>query len=159
MTSNGSTMSDITIEQVKSQPTLVVRFNYGERDVGEVMGQALTAVQEFLKRAQILPVGPPFTRYLVWTDEQKRAETGFPVEWAVEGNQLVAASELPAGRVARMVYTGPYAGLMDAKNEVFDSIRARGLTPAGGPIEIYVTDPHEVQDESEFQTEIIWPIE
>ena len=159
MTSNGSSFSDVKIEHVKSQPTLVVRFNYGERDVGEVMSEALMTVQGYLKKAQVRPVGPPFTRYLVWTDEQKRAETGFPVEWAVEGGQLVAASELPASRVARLLYTGPYSGLMEAKNQALDYIRARGLTPSGGPIEVYVTDPHEVQDESKFQTEILWPIE
>ena len=159
MTSNGSTMTDIKLEHVKSQPTVVVRFNYAEDTVGELMSAAIIAVQEYLKRAQMLPVGPPFTRYLVWTEDQKRAESGFPVEWAVEGGDLVESSELPAGRVARMVYTGPYTGLLEAKNKVFDAIRARGLTPDGGPIEVYVTDPNEVIDESDFQTEIIWPIE
>ena len=159
MTSNGSTTSDITLQQVTAQPTLVVRLNIGSRDMGEVISHALNAVQEYLMRAQIRPVGPPFTRYLVMSDELKRAETGFPVEWAVEGSQLVVASQLPAGRVARMVYTGPYGGLMAAHNSIVDWIRGRGLTPAGGPIEIYLNDPETVDDASEYRTEIIWPIE
>ena len=78
MNSDGSTTSDITLQHVSAQPTLVVRFNFGGRDVGELMGHALDAVQEYLTRAQMSPVGPPFTRYLAMTDEVKRAETGFP---------------------------------------------------------------------------------
>ena len=159
MTSNGSTTSDITLQHVTAQPTLVVRINLGPRDMGEVISHALNAVQEYLMRAQVRPVGPPFTRYLVMTDELKRAETGFPVEWAVEGSELVVASQLPAGRVARMVYTGPYGGLMAAHNRVLDWIRGRGLTPAGGPIEIYLNDPETVEDASDYRSEIIWPIE
>ena len=159
MNSNGSTMTEITLQHVTAQPTLVVRFNFGGRDVGELMGHALDAVQEFLTRAQMSPVGPPFTRYLAMTDEVKRAETGFPVEWAIEGGDLVVASQLPSGRVARMIHTGPYENLMDAHNAMVDWIRDRGLKPAGGPIEIYLNNPFEVEDPSEYQTEIIWPIE
>ena len=48
---------------------------------------------------------------------------------------------------------------MDAHNSMVDWIRDRGLTPAGGPIEIYLNDPFDVEDPSEYQTEIIWPIE
>jgi len=79
-------------------------------------------------------------------------------EW-VSDCDLVVASQLPAGRVARMVHTGPYDNLMDAHNTMVDWIRDRGLTPAGGPIEIYLNDPFDVTDASEYQTEIIWPIE
>ena len=159
MTTNGSTQTDVTFVEVTAQPTLVVQFNFEQREIGELMGAALETVHDYLKTAQIQAAGPPFTRYLVWTDDQKRAESGFPVEWAVEGGDLVVASALPSGRVARLVHTGPYSGLMEAKNQVLDAIRNRGLTPDGGPIEIYVTNPYEETDDTKYQTEIIWPIE
>ena len=33
-----------------------------------------------------------------------------------------------------------------------------GLTAAGAPREIYVTDPEEVSDPNEYETRIVWPI-
>ena len=94
--------------------------------MGELTGHALDAVQEFLTRAQVPPCGPPFTRYLAMTDEVKRAETGFPVEWAIEGGDLVVASQLPPVGWPAWSTRGPYENLMEAHNSMVDWIRDSG---------------------------------
>lgn len=59
-------------------------------------------------------------------------ETGFPVDKSVTPAGRVVPGTLPAARVARTVYTGPYDQLHHAWREFDERVRADGPT-SGGP--------------------------
>jgi AraC family transcriptional regulator len=54
---------------------------------------------------------------------------------------------------------GPYETLHETHAAVERWIEANGGKVAGAPWEVYLTDPGEVPDPAEWQTEIVWPVE
>ena len=67
-------------------------------------------------------------------------------------------AELPAGRVARTIYHGPYEGLGDAWGEFMSWIEAEGLSTGPTLWESYLTDPSSVPDPANYQTELTKPL-
>jgi AraC family transcriptional regulator len=88
----------------------------------------------------IAMMGPPITRYTSWGPAMVTIQAGLPVAPGAEGEG------------------GPYDGLADAHAAVERWIDDNGLEPAGGPWEVYLTDPGEVPSPAEWKTEIVWPL-
>ncbi len=63
----------------------------------------------------------------------------------------VRPSELPAGRAARLILTGPFDGIPGGWERLFACVAARGLKPAGVNWEIYGDYQ---QDQSRQATEL-----
>ena len=68
------------------------------------------------------------------------------------------ASELPAAKVVRTIYRGPYEGLPAAWGEFEKWIAANGYKSAENLWECYVEGPHSKSDSSEYETELNRPI-
>jgi effector-binding domain-containing protein len=89
-------------------------------------------------------------------------EIGIPVEDAIDmpssGPEEPAASELPGGRAANVIHTGPYDTLSQAYDELPVWIGKQGEAVGVGPWESYVDNPAEAEDMSQLKTSIYWPI-
>jgi effector-binding domain-containing protein len=70
----------------------------------------------------------------------------------------VEAGQVPATRIARTVYTGPYQGLGQAWGEFERWIKAEGHTSAPDLWEWYVTGPESSPDPSAWRTELNRPL-
>jgi effector-binding domain-containing protein len=60
--------------------------------------------------------------------------------------------------VVSTLHRGPYDTLHEAYAAIEEWMKGEDLTPAGPPWEVYITDPTAVQDPTEWETEVYWPV-
>lgn len=65
---------------------------------------------------------------------------------------------LPGGEYLCLTVKGSYRVLPDAWSSLFDYMTSYGLTADGDPMELYVIDNHDTNDESEFITQLQIPL-
>ena len=84
-------------------------------------------------------------------------EIGFPVSRVLPDKAEVQTSEIPAGKHATCLYTGPYEGLPPAYEALTAWIQAHGYEPTGVAYEHYLNDPATTLPEA-LQTQIAFPL-
>src|SRR5512147_2876236 len=89
------------------QPTLAVRTSTPVQDLPQALGQAYMAVTQYLDQLGEPPIGPPFVVYYNMNMENLDIEAGYPVAKKLPGQNQIQSSEIPAGKVATCVFTGP----------------------------------------------------
>jgi effector-binding domain-containing protein len=85
-------------------------------------------------------------------------EACVPVGSPAAASGRVRPGRLPAARVARTVYRGPYEGLAGAWGELCAWIEANGLTPREDLWECYLTGPESSPDPADWRTELNRPL-
>lgn len=126
-----------------AQPTLSVRMRLAVQDLGTTMARVYPAIARYLAELGEPITGPPFAAYYNMDMADLDTEIGMPVGRALPGRDDITPSEIPAGRVARCVYTGSYSGLRSAYDALGVFCAEQGVTPMGVAYEIYIDDPGE----------------
>jgi len=158
-------ISEPRLEDRIEQSTLGIRTEVPMRDLPTVIPQLTGEVSALLERRGIAPDGRPFIRYhvinMVTTLD---VELGFPVPASTSGEGRIKAGFLPAGRYATLIYTGDYAGLMDAnaallewgmkKSLVWDKRETDDGDAFGARYESYLKDPSNEPDPAKWETEV-----
>ena len=106
----------------------------------------------------IATAGPWFTHHLRMDPGIFDFEICVPVTAPVAATGRVSPGQLPAAKVARTVYRGPYEGLGAAWGEFNAWIAAKGFTPGPDLWEIYVAGPESSPDPSAWRTELNRPL-
>jgi effector-binding domain-containing protein len=122
------------------------------------MGPAIGEVMAAAHAQDIGPAGPVFSRHFRIDPEVFDFEVGVPVDEPVTPVGRVEAAELPACKVARAIYPGPYEGLAGAWGELGDWIKTNGLAPADGFWEVYLSGPDSSPDPGRWLTELNRPL-
>jgi effector-binding domain-containing protein len=151
-------LSPLTIVQTGARPAAVIRFTIPREKIREVMGPAIGEVIATAQAQGIGPAGPVFSHHFRMSPDIFDFEVGVLVSAPVTPTGRVVASELPAAKVVRTIYTGPYEGLGDAWGEFIDQLEAAGHKPAPNLWECYLTDPASTPDPADTQTELSRPI-
>ncbi len=146
------------IVQTEAAPAAVIRLTIPRDEIGQVMGPAMGEVMAAVATAGLTPTGPMFSHHFKMTPEIFDFEVGVPVSGAIPATGRVFASELPAAKVARTVYRGPYEGLGEAWGEFKDWIEAEGLSEAPNLWEQYVSGPESGSDPALWATELNQPL-
>lgn len=154
-----------TIDESRSVPTAVVRGkDLPMADLSAVYDSAFGALFPALAEQGIAPAGAALGVYTRFSDDWSRCdlEVGVPLHEPLPGTITVAVpggrdieivpSELPSGKVASTLYTGPYDGLGDAWKSFTDALAAAGHTVAMPCWEVYLTDPGADVDPAELRT-------
>ena len=153
---------DITTRTVESIPVLFQAHRVAHEQIGDILAQALPAVFGYVMENGLAPAGHPYVRYTGMTHAFCDIEAGIPlVEAPTEppGEEAgIQTGELPAGLVATTIHTGPYEGLADAYKALEQWAVESEHDAAGSPWEVYLTDPGEVPDPAEWQTEVFLPL-
>jgi len=122
-------------------------------------------VFSWLAARGLAPAGPPFLRFnVIDMARELEMENGVPVAAPVNGDDLVVAGVLPAGRYATVTHTGHPSELMGITGALLDWAAEQGLawdiSPSedgerwGARLEFYLTDPAEEPDMSKWQTQL-----
>lgn len=155
-----TTMLDTpTIVQTDAQPAAVIRLTIPREEMRNAMGSAMQELMATLAAQGIQPAGPLFSHHFRMDPAVFDFEVGAPVDAPVSPVGRVEAGELPAARVVRNVYTGPYEGLGDAWGEFGAWISAQGHRPAPDLWERYVAGPESGPDPATWRTELNRPLE
>lgn len=145
-------MTTPTLVDVSPQPTLAQRRTVSQADIGPAMGEMLPAVFHAIIGQGQHPAGPPYSRYHSMPPEVD-FEAGCPVVDPVEAGEGFVSGELPGGRAASIVHTGPYDGLGEAWQALYAWVAAEGHT-ATAAWEVYLTDPGQEPDPAKWQTRL-----
>jgi effector-binding domain-containing protein len=146
------------LTQSDAQQTAVIHLTIPRDQIQHAMGPAIGEVLAAVTAQGVGPAGPVFSRHFKMSPETFDFEVGTPVTAPVAPTGRVVSSELPAAKVARTLYHGPYEGLGDAWSEFMTWIEDQGLDPAEGLWERYVLGPESGPDPSRWATELNRPL-
>jgi effector-binding domain-containing protein len=118
------------IVQTDMQLTAVIRLTIPREEIRNVMGPAMAEVTVAVAAQDLLSTGPLFSQRFKMDPDIFDFEVGVPVSTSISPVGRVGPGQLPAAKVARTVYRGPYEGLRDAWREFVDWITGEGHTPA-----------------------------
>jgi effector-binding domain-containing protein len=137
-----------------AQLAAVIHLNIAREDIHSLMAPAITEVLAALSAQGIMPAGPLFSNHLSLDAARFDFEVGFPVTQPVTPVGRVKAGELPAARVARTVYQGPYEGLGAAWGEFMVWLGESGHAQGPELWESYLSGPATEPDPAQWRTEL-----
>lgn len=140
------------------QSTVFIHLTVPRSQIQQVMGPAIQEVMALLAAQGVRPAGPVFSHHLRMDAATFDFEVGVPVTAAVTPSGRVRTGELPAARVARAIYQGPYQGLGDGWGALMQWIAAHDHRPADDLWERYVAGPESNSDPLTWRTELVRPL-
>jgi effector-binding domain-containing protein len=152
---------EVTVRELPAQPVAATSTTTNLREISATISAGMAAVWAELGRRGLAPAGPPLVVY--HAEEVLDEETSAPIEICIpvaapfEGGGEVYGTELPGGPAAVTLHRGPYDEIGPAYHTVAGWVQDHGHELRGGPREVYLNDPREV-DPADLQTEIQWPI-
>ena len=148
------------IAQTAAQPTAIIHLTIPRAEIRNVMGPGIAEVRAAIAAQGIAAAGPWFTHHLKMNPDTFDFEVGVPVKAPVAAAGRVKPGQLPATKVARTVYHGPYEGLGSAWGELKAWIASNGHTSAPDLWEIYAAGPESNPDPATWRTGAatgLWP--
>lgn len=139
-------------------PSAAIHLTIPGRDMPKYMDPAIQDIIKALADQGMQPSGPMFSYHYRRPSDTFDFEIGFEVAKAIKPAGRVMNSKLPAVKVARAVYEGPYEGLALAWGELQTWVREKKLAETGRFWERYLTNPAEVTDPKKYRTELNWVI-
>lgn len=150
--------SKCEIKKQPAQPVMSIRTKTSVQNLPMILGKAFGDIATYIGMQGQQPQGPPFVAYYNMDMENLDIEIGFPVAKKLPSGDEVKASEIPAGKVATCVYTGPYGDGMKAAYEALSKhVEENGGVPTGIVYEIYFNSPMDTPPEK-LQTQIVFPL-
>jgi effector-binding domain-containing protein len=140
-------------------PAAVIRLTIPRDQIQQVMSPAISELLEAVTAQGIGPVGPVFSHHFQVNPEFFDFEVGVPISGELHPAGRVVPGALPAAKVMRTIYTGPYEGLGEAWGEFMGQLRAAGHFPAENAWERYLSDPTVVTNPADYQTELNRPLQ
>jgi len=140
-------------EQVK-QPTLTVRARTSVENISLALGAAYGEIFGYLGELQVQPAGMPFTIFYNLDMQDLDIEIGVAVARPLPEKGTMHAGELPAGKIAACLYTGPYSECGPAYEELQRFIQEQGYEASGIAMEYYLNGPETPPEE--LQTRIVF---
>jgi effector-binding domain-containing protein len=145
------------------QTVLLIRDSAEPKTYGEVFGKGFGEMMKFMQANKIKEAGHPFAIYLKYDTVTKFSvmDMGIPVEKGTKsdkGKGRIKIENMPAQNAVMAYYFGPYEKTGPTYNALHQYCKEAGKVIAGGPWEIYVTDPMVEKDPMKVETDIVFPI-
>ncbi len=150
-------MFNIELSDREAQAVLSIRTRSSMENLPQTIGEAYGKIMQYMTELGIQPADAPFTAYYNMDMEDLDMEIGFPVSRQLQGRGDIEFREIPAGKYASCMYTGPYSQMEQPYNEMFKWMKDNGYEPKGICYEFYYNSPAEVP-ESELLTMIVMPV-
>ncbi len=145
------------IKNVEKQRTLMVRTTAAAGDLPVLMEKVYQDIAVFAGTNGVALAGPPYARYYNMDMEALDIEMGFPVAGEPGGVRDIQCGEIPEGKIAAAIHTGPYSKLDETYHKLMEFVQKQGLKTHEWMYEFYLNSPLEVKEE-ELQTEICYPL-
>jgi effector-binding domain-containing protein len=140
------------------QEAAVIRLTIPRSEMMKVFGPAVGELMAALATQGIEPVGAVFAHHLKMSPDIFDFELGVRVSVPAKATGRVKPGQLPAVKVARTVYSGPYEGLPSAWGEFDKWMRANGHEQAQNLWEVYSVGPQSSPDPANWRTELNRPL-
>jgi effector-binding domain-containing protein len=146
------------ITRTAAQLTAIIRLTIPREEIRNVMGPGIGELMAAIAAQGIAPAGPWFTHHLRMDPSTFDFEIGVPVTAPVVVAGRVNPGQLPAAKVARTVFHGPYESLPAAWGEFNAWIADHAHTPGPDLWECYVAGPESNPDPTTWRTELNRPL-
>jgi effector-binding domain-containing protein len=146
------------IIQTTAQTAAVIHLTVPRSDMMKVFGPAAGELMAALAAQEMKPEGAIFAHHLKMSAGNFDFELGVRVSTPVKATGRVKPGELPAAKVVRTVYSGPYEGLPAAWGEFTKWIKANGHEQADELWELYSVGPQSTPDPAGWRTELNRPL-
>ncbi len=146
------------IIQTTAQTAAVIHLTVPRSDMMKAFGLAARELIAALAAQGIKPEGPIFAHHLKMSADNFDFELGFSVSTSVKAAGRVTPGELPAAKVARTIYSGPYEALPAAWSEFTKWIKANGHEQADDLWELYSVGPQSTPNSAKWRTELNRPL-
>jgi effector-binding domain-containing protein len=146
-------IADSADQQMAFIPLIVPRA-----EIGNAMGPSIREVFATIAAQGIAPAGPWFTHHTRRPTDTFDFQVCVPVATPITAAGRVRPGILPAAKVVRTVYRGPYEGLAGAWGEFHAWITTNGYSPAQNLWERYVVGPESSPDPAGWRTELNQPL-
>ena len=140
------------------QEAAVIRLTIPRSEMMKVFGPAVGELMAALAAQGVAPVGAVFAHHLKMSPDTFDFELGVKVAAPVKPAGRVKPGRLPAAKVARTVYSGPYEGLPSAWGEFQTWMTANGHAHAEDLWEVYSVGPQSSPDAATWRTELNRPL-
>ncbi len=142
------------------QIAILIRDSAGPKTYEKVIGRGFGELMAFVKTNKLKCTGHPFAVYLKYDTVTMSGviDLGIVVEKADKGKGRVRVEKIPAQNVVMAYYFGAYDKTAVTYHILDQYIKEAGLQQAGGPTEIYVTDPMSEKDPAKLETDILFPV-
>lgn len=141
-----------------AQATLSIRTTTSIKELPQALGRAYGAIGQYMAQLGEQPTGAPYAAYFTFEMENMDLEIGFPVGSSLPGKGEIQSGEIPAGKIAQCLYTGPYNKIEPAYNALTAYVEEQGYEATGVAYEFYLNDPGEVAPE-ELLTQIVFRLQ
>ena len=150
---------DYQCEEVEkpAQPVLSIRTRVPVQNLPDALGKGYMAIGQYLESLSKSPEGDPFVAYYNMNMEDLDLEMGFPVSEKVQGKGEIESREIPAGKYATCLHTGPYPDLGLAYEALTEWVKGEGYEVSGTAYEFYLNDAS-VTPPQELKTLLLFPI-
>lgn len=145
------------ITERPTQPVLSSRMVVPVQGLPQLLGKVYHSIIQHLCELGEQPAGPAFAAYYNMDMQALDVEAGFIVSGKLPGKGDIQAGEIPGGKAATYLYTGPYDGMEPVYNALFQWIGENGHKPAGTMYEMYLNGPDQVSPQ-ELETQIVIPL-
>ncbi len=146
------------ILETKTERAAVIRLTIARNEMMKLFGPAVGELMAVLQAQGVTPTGAVFARHYKITDETFDFDVGVGVDKPVAASGRVTPGELPAAKVARTIYSGPYEGLPAGWGEFTAWLKAHGHEQAGDLWEVYNVGPQSTPDPAQWRTELNRPL-
>lgn len=151
-------MLTVSLRTLAAQHALVIRSRVPRSAIAETIGQSLGRIVPYAMGLGGTFAGQPFARYPEIGLGSITIEVGMPLAAALPGLGDIEAIVLPEGPAAVAIHAGAYESLHETYAALESWIADQKRQIAGAPWEVYVTDPAEHPKESDWRTEVYWPL-
>lgn len=134
------------ILRTEAQAAAVIRLTVPRSEMKKVFGPAVGELMAALAGQGVKPVSAVFAHHLKMSPDTFDFELGVKINAPVKVTGRVKPGELPAAKVARTIYSGPYEGLPSAWGEFNKWIKANGHEQAENLWELYSVGPQSTPD-------------
>jgi effector-binding domain-containing protein len=140
------------------QEAAVIRLTIPRSEMMKAFGPAVGELMSALAAQGVKPVGAVFAHHLKMSSDTFDFELGVKVAAPIKAAGRVKPGHLPAAKIARTVYSGPYEGLPAAWGEFNTWMSANGHAQAEDLWEVYSVGPQSTSDSAKWRTELNRPV-
>lgn len=147
------------ITHTEAQETAVIRLKIPKAAMQEAFGPAVGELMAAASEQGVEVVGPVFAHHFRMDPAVFDFEVGVPVARPLAPMGRVEASSLPAMKVARTTYRGPYEGLPQAWGRFHEWLERERLRWRSDVVERYLVQPDSDPDPAHWRTELVRPLD
>lgn len=145
-------------KNVEAQTIAGIRAKIHKGDISKILGANYGAIMAYVSKNGAKCIGPPMAITMAWDSLTWDFIAAMPIDKEIPSQDKIKVEKSYAGKAIYVEYKGAYDKTYTAYMDMGAYVKEHNLTEAGGPWEVYVTDPATEPDTSKWITEIYFPV-